>query len=100
MAVKKEFECCLIENPRVVGYVKDGKPIVRVLVRVIESDTVYPVTGFRGIAESMIEHLRKGDTVRVWGELRKSNFIDKNSGTERRGIEIVADDIEFVGGGE
>ena len=58
--------------------------------------TYFRVAAWRGYAESCAKYLSKGRAVLVTGPVKMNNYVDK-TGTIRSGMEIRADDIQFLG---
>lgn len=54
------------------------------------------VTMFGDRAQRLSQHLKKGSSIGVDGKLRWREW-ETQSGEKRQAIEIIADDIEFVG---
>ena len=54
------------------------------------------IVAFGGLADVCMEYLTKGSHVAIRGELRTSSWED-NDGNNRRSVEIVAKDVEFLG---
>lgn len=52
---------------------------------------------FGGRAESVSKFIGKGSKVAIEGKLRWSQWDDKKSGQKRSKIEVVVDEIEFMG---
>lgn len=60
--------------------------------------TYFRVAVWRGMAETCAKYLSKGRAVLVTGPVKMNNYIDK-TGTIRSGIEIRAEDVQFLGAG-
>lgn len=61
--------------------------------------TVYfRVSAWRGLANVCKQYLTKGRAVLVSGPVKQNNYVDK-TGTIRSGMEIRADEIQFIGAG-
>ncbi len=54
-----------------------------------------PCVAWRGLAENVAKHVKKGNKVAVSGELRTRNYDDAQ-GNKRNAFEIVASDVEFL----
>jgi len=54
----------------------------------------YEITLFGKLAEYARDYLRKGDTVLVSGHLKKSNWMDKETGKPRQAIELIGNDVQ------
>ena len=57
----------------------------------------HKVTVFGKTAENCAKYLKKGRQVFVEGRIHYSKYKDKD-GNERYGVEVVADDVKFLGG--
>lgn len=64
----------------------------------VDSPNFFNVTTFGAQAENAAKYLAKGRQVAVTGRLRWREWEDKNTGTKREFIEIVAQDVQFIGG--
>jgi single-strand DNA-binding protein len=62
-----------------------------------EEVTFLPVRVFGKMAENAGEHLSKGRAVLVDGELRSSEWQDKESGDQRRMLYLAAQKIIYLG---
>ena len=62
-----------------------------------EADFINIVT-WRGLAENCGKYLAKGRKVAVCGQIQTRSYDDKD-GNRRYSTEVVADDVEFIGGG-
>lgn len=62
-----------------------------------ETDFINIVT-WRGLAENCGKYLAKGRKVAVCGQIQTRSYDDKE-GNKRYATEVVADDVEFLGGG-
>lgn len=54
-----------------------------------------PCVAWRGLAENVAKHVKKGNKVAVAGKLRTRAYED-TQGLKRSAFEIVASDIEFL----
>lgn len=54
-----------------------------------------PCVAWRGLAENIAKHVKKGNKVAVSGELHTRNYEDAQ-GNKRTGFDIVASDVEFL----
>ena len=54
------------------------------------------IWGRRG--EALSRHLTKGQKIALEGRLRWSHWDDKNTGSKRSKVEIVADSVDFMSG--
>jgi single-strand DNA-binding protein len=55
----------------------------------------FDVTAFARIAEACAEYLKKGRGVRVVGRLKQDRWNDKDSGSPRSKVYVVAEHVEF-----
>lgn len=62
-----------------------------------EADFINIVT-WRGLAENCGKYLAKGRKVAVCGSIQTRSYDDKD-GNRRYATDVVADDVEFIGGG-
>lgn len=53
-------------------------------------------TVFGKLAERCAENLKKGDTVYVAGRLQQDTWNDKNDGSLRKKLLVIANDVTFV----
>ena len=58
-----------------------------------------PIVTWRGLAENCGKYLAKGRPVAVSGSIRTRSY-DGKDGTKRYVTEVVADDVQFLGGGK
>lgn len=56
------------------------------------------LVAFGRLGENLNEYKRKGDAVMVEGRLHYDSWEDKESGKKRSKLEVVAENIQFVGG--
>ncbi|MCI8459380.1 MAG: single-stranded DNA-binding protein [Clostridia bacterium] len=61
-----------------------------------EADFINIIT-WRGLAENCGKYLAKGRKVAVCGQIQTRSYDDKD-GNRRYSTEVVADDVEFIGG--
>lgn len=64
----------------------------------VEQTEWHSITLWRGLAEVAEKYLRKGNKVYIEGKLRTRSYKDKD-GIEKYITEIVADNMEMLGGG-
>ena len=57
----------------------------------------FNVVAWRSLAETCNTYLQKGSKVYLEGRLTQRKYTDKN-GVERTTVEVVANDVEFLGG--
>lgn len=62
-----------------------------------EADFINIVT-WRGLAENCGKYLVKGKKVALSGQIQTRSYDDKD-GNKRYATEVIADDVEFIGGG-
>lgn len=60
--------------------------------------TYFRVSAWRGLGETCKKYLTKGRAVLISGPVKLNNYVDK-TGTIRSGMEIRADEIQFLGSG-
>lgn len=70
---------------------KDGEPQ--------EKTEWHRIVCFNRTAEVVGEYVKKGTQVYLRGELQTRKWQDKNTGQDRYTTEIVANEIQFIGGG-
>jgi len=58
------------------------------------------VVAFGTTAENVARYLSKGRAVLVNGRLRHSEWTDKETGKKRQKLEVVANEVEFLGSGK
>lgn len=54
------------------------------------------VVAWRGTAEIVCKHFRKGQMIALSGRIQTRNYEDKN-GNKRTAVEVVADSVNFCG---
>ena len=57
----------------------------------------FNVTAWRGLADTVARYTKKGSKVAVSGSIQIRNYED-NAGNKRTAVEVVADNVFFVGG--
>ncbi|MCI8413814.1 MAG: single-stranded DNA-binding protein [Clostridia bacterium] len=62
-----------------------------------EADFINIIT-WRGLADNCGKYLSKGRKVAICGSIQTRSYDDKE-GNKRYSTEVVADDVEFIGGG-
>lgn len=62
-----------------------------------DADFINIVT-WRGLAENCGKYLVKGKKVALSGQIQTRSYDDKD-GNKRYATEVIADDVEFIGGG-
>jgi single-strand DNA-binding protein len=65
-----------------------------------EETTWHPITVWGRSAEACAKYLAKGRSVYVEGRLQVREWDDKETGKKRRAHEIVAEVVQFLGGGK
>ena len=66
----------------------------------IEDTQWHRVTFFERLAEIVGEYVKKGSPIYVEGRLRYSTYMDKTTGVEKSSVEIVATEMQLLGGRE
>lgn len=66
----------------------------------IEDTQWHRVTFFERLAEIVGEYVKKGSPIYVEGRLRYSTYMDKATGVEKNSVEIVATEMQLLGGRE
>lgn len=66
----------------------------------VDKPNFFNVVVFGGRAASCAEHLAKGRPIAVSGRLDWSEWTDKESGQKRNKVEILADNVQFLGTGQ
>lgn len=65
-----------------------------------EETTFVDVTVWGRNAENAAQYLQKGRSVLIEGRLQLETWQDKQSGQERSKLKVVADAVQFLGGGQ
>lgn len=65
-----------------------------------EKTTWHDIVSFRKTAEIAGKYLTKGREVYIEGELQTRSWDDKDTGQKRYKTEIIANNIQFIGGGQ
>lgn len=60
----------------------------------------FNVTVFGRQGENAAQYLAKGRGVAIDGRLEWREWEDKNTGTKREAVEIIADNVQFLGSGQ
>lgn len=69
----------------------NGRRFDQTVREFIDTDPVFmSITCWRQLGDNVMQSLRKGDTVMVYGRLRFSEYDDAKSGTRRQSYEIDA----------
>jgi single-strand DNA-binding protein len=66
----------------------------------IEDTQWHRVTFFERLAEIVGEYVKKGSPIYIEGRLRYSTYTDKTTGVEKNSVEIVASEMQLLGGRE
>jgi single-strand DNA-binding protein len=66
----------------------------------IEDTQWHRVTFFERLAEIVGEYVKKGSPIYIEGRLRYSTYMDKTTGVEKNSVEIVATEMQLLGGRE
>ena len=66
----------------------------------IEETQWHRVTFFERLAEIVGEYVKKGNPIYIEGRLRYSTYMDKTTGVEKNSVEIVATEMQLLGGRE
>ena len=95
-----------------IRYLPSGQAVANVTVatssrrkdknsgEMIEDTQWHRVTFFERLAEIVGEYVKKGNPIYVEGRLRYSTYIDKTTGVEKNSVEIVATEMQLLGGRE
>ena len=65
-----------------------------------EEATFIDVDVFGRTAENVGQYLRKGRQILIEGRLKLDQWDDRNTGQKRSKLKVVADTVQFLGGGE
>jgi single-strand DNA-binding protein len=86
-------------------FTKDGVPacsfglaVNRVRSKDREAVDFFDVSALRELGENVANHKRKGDPVLVEGRLQYRSW-EANDGSKRSRVDVVADNVQFLGGG-
>lgn len=55
------------------------------------------IVSWRGTAEFVSKHFKKGDLIGIEGSIQTRKYTDKN-GENRTAFEVIANNVQFVGG--
>ena len=95
-----------------IRYLPSGQAVANVTVatssrrkdknsgEMIEDTQWHRVTFFERLAEIVGEYVKKGNPIYVEGRLRYSTYTDKTTGVEKNSVEIVATEMQLLGGRE
>jgi single-strand DNA-binding protein len=88
-----------------IRFTKGGVPVCsfglavdRVRSKDREAVDFFDVSAWRELGENVANHKRKGDPVLVEGRLQYRTW-DAGDGSKRSKVEVVADNVQFLGGG-
>ena len=84
-----------------VAYTKQNTPVVKFSIasnRRKDEVNFFDIVAWDKLADTCSKFLQKGRQVIVTGRLQQSRFQDKN-GQNRSKVEIVANNVQFIGGG-
>lgn len=95
----------------VMRFLPNGAPVTTFSVAVnkrftdargqqVERTTWFRVSAWGKLAEICGEHIHKGERVLVVGEVDAYSFKDNRTGDPRASLEVRADTVRFMGGGE
>ena len=60
----------------------------------------FDVSAWRDLGETVANYKKKGDPVLLEGRLEYRTWEDKETGKTRSKVEVIADNIQFLGGGK
>jgi single-strand DNA-binding protein len=95
-----------------IRYLPSGQAVANVTVatssrrkdknsgEMIEDTQWHRVTFFERLAEIVGEYVKKGSPIYIEGRLRYSTYMDKTTGVEKNSVEIVATEMQLLGGRE
>ncbi len=66
----------------------------------IDEPNYFDITVFGAQGENCSRFLSKGRPVAIDGRLKWREWTDQNSGQKRQAVEVIADSVQFLGGGE
>ncbi len=58
----------------------------------------FDVTAWRELGETIANYKKKGDPILIEGRLQYRTWEDRESGQKRSKVDVVADNIQFLGG--
>ena len=65
----------------------------------IDEPNYFDITVFGAQGENCARFLSKGRPVAIDGRLKWREWTDQNSGQKRQAVEVIADSVQFLGGG-
>jgi single-strand DNA-binding protein len=66
----------------------------------IDEPNYFDITVFGAQGENCSRFLSKGRPVAIDGRLKWREWTDQNSGQKRQAVEVIADSVQFLGGGQ
>jgi single-strand DNA-binding protein len=88
-----------------IRFTKEGVPVCsfglavnRVKSKDKEAADFFEVSAWRELGENVANHKRKGDPVLVEGRLQYRSW-EAQDGSKRSKVDVVADNVQFLGGG-
>ena len=93
-----------------VRYMQDGKAVANVSIatsskrkdkntgEIIEDTQWHRVTFYERLAEIAGEYVKKGRPIYVEGRLKYGVYTDKTTGVEKNTVDIVATELQLLGG--
>jgi single-strand DNA-binding protein len=76
-----------------------GLAVNRVRSKNKDAVDFFDVSVWREQGEAVANHKRKGDPVLVEGRLQYRSWEDRESGQKRSKVDVVAESVQFLGGG-
>ena len=65
-----------------------------------EHTNFFDITAWRDLGETVANYKKKGDPILLEGRLEYRTWEDQETGKTRSKVEVVADNIQFLGGGK
>lgn len=93
-----------------IRYLPDGRAVANVSIattsrrkdrntgEVIEDTQWHRVTFYERLAEIVGEYVKKGSSIYVEGRLKYGKYIDRESGVEKNSTDIIATEMQLLGG--
>lgn len=66
----------------------------------VDEASFFDVTLFGSLGEAIASYMTKGKQIAVEGQLKQDRWEDKNDGSKRSKVGIIADNIQFLGSRE
>lgn len=66
----------------------------------VDEPNYFDITVFGAQGENCARFLSKGRPVAIDGRLKWREWTDQNSGQKRQAVEVIADSVQFLSGGE